>query len=65
MSAEGCTYMHLHAEDLVVQPVALQPMQVACSGHLYGACLSLIQHLHCQAWFDPGLRVAAQVARLG
>ena len=64
MIAEGCTYVHLHAVDLVAQPVALQPMQVACSGHPYVVWLSLIQHLHCQAWFGPGLRVAAMVARL-
>ena len=57
--------MHLHAVDLVMQLVALQSMQVAYSGHLYVAWLSLIQHLRCQVWFGPGLRVAAQVARLG
>ena len=65
MISEGCTYVHLHAVDLVAQLVALQPLQVACSGHLYVAWLLLIQHLHCQVWFGPGLRVAAQVARLG
>ena len=37
--------MHLHAVDLVVQLVAPQSMQVAYSGHLYVAWLSLIQHL--------------------
>ena len=65
MIAEGFTYLHLHAVDLVAQPVALKPMQVACSGHPYVAWSPLIQHLHCQVWFGPGLRVAAQVTRLG
>ena len=65
MIAEGCIYMHLHAVDLAAQLVAPQPMQVARSGHLYVAWLLLIQHLHCQVWFGPGLRVAALVATLG
>ena len=57
--------MHGHAVDLDARLVAMQSMQVAYSGHLYVACFSLIQHLRCQVWFSPGLRVAARVARLG
>ena len=57
--------MHLHGVDLVMQQVALQPMLVVCSKHLYVAWLSLIQHLHCKVLFGPCLWVTALVARLG